>query len=77
MTRYQKQMTKFMTGVVPYAAIAGTTAVLLVLEPHLSCTMIVMALTMVMLFTGGIQMRWIVVAVLLAGIFIVNLSEPS
>ncbi len=68
MTRYQKQMNKFKTGVLPYVAIAGTTAVLLVLEPHLSCTMIVMALTMVMLFTGGIQLRWVIAAVAALGI---------
>ncbi|MBQ9083934.1 MAG: putative lipid II flippase FtsW [Clostridia bacterium] len=68
MTRYQKQMGSFKTGIIPYAIIAATTGLLLLKEPHLSCTMIVMALTMVMLLIGGVQMRWILMAAAFLGV---------
>lgn len=47
-------------GLMPYLAVAGTVAFLLVLEPHISATMIILALTIVMLFLGGAHMKWFV-----------------
>ena len=47
-------------GLMPYLAVAGTVAFLLLLEPHLSATMIILALTIIMLFLGGAHMKWFV-----------------
>jgi cell division protein FtsW len=68
MTRYYYNMHKFVSGVLPYAGIAGVTAGFLILQPHLSCTMIIMALTGVMLLVGGVRLRWILGAAALVAI---------
>lgn len=68
MSKYYTKMQKFTTGILPYVAIFGSTAVLLVLEPHLSCTMIVFALTVLMMFLGGVQVRWFIIALGILGV---------
>lgn len=62
MSLYYSKMDKFSTGILPYMAIFGSTAVLLVLEPHLSCTMICFAITVLMMFLGGVKIRWFAIA---------------
>ncbi len=58
-----KKMNKFSTGILPYVLIFGSSAALLVLEPHLSCTIIVFCLTFFMLFIGGVQKKWVIIVV--------------
>ncbi len=58
-----KKMTRFVTGVLPYVFIFGSSALLLLLEPHLSCIMILFILTFFMLFVGGVRIRWFVIAI--------------
>ncbi len=68
MAKYHDKMNKFATGVLPYVAIFGSTAALLVLEPHLSCTMIVFGITVLMLYLGGVQRRWFIIAFAILGV---------
>ena len=53
-----KRMNTFRYGVLPYILILGATAGLLVLEPHVSATVILVLLAAVMLFIGGVRLRW-------------------
>lgn len=52
------KMTTFKYGILPFALILFPTVVLLVLEPHISCTVIVVLLAAGMLFIGGVKLRW-------------------
>lgn len=53
-----KRMDTFRYGVLPYILILGATIGLLVLEPHISATVIMVLLAFVMLFIGGVRLRW-------------------
>ena len=53
-----KRMDTFKYGVLPYALILLPTAGLLAMEPHISCTVIVVLLAGGMLFIGGVKLRW-------------------
>ncbi len=57
-----KRMGTFRYGVLPYILILGATAGLLVLEPHVSATIILVFLAGVMLFVGGVRLRWFGIA---------------
>ena len=52
------RMQTFKYGILPYLIILGPTIVLLALEPHISCSAIVILLAAGMLFIGGIKLRW-------------------
>lgn len=52
------RMDTFRYGVLPYLLILGATAVLLLWEPHVSATVIILVLGAVMLFIGGVRLRW-------------------
>ncbi len=47
-------------GLMPYLMVAGTVVILLVLEPHISATVIILALTIIMLFLGGAHIKWFI-----------------
>lgn len=53
-----KRMGTFKYGILPYAIILALTAVLLILEPHVSCLIIVVLLSGGMLYIGGVKLRW-------------------
>ncbi len=57
-----KRMSTFRYGVLPYILILGAAAGLLVLEPHVSATVIIVFLAGVMLFIGGVRLRWFGIA---------------
>lgn len=61
MTKFYHNMQKFWKGFMPYMLLCGTTVVLLVKQPHLSCSMIILIITMIMLFTAGLQFRYFVI----------------
>lgn len=52
------RMQTFKYGILPYLTILGPTIVLLALEPHISCSAIVILLAAGMLFIGGVKLRW-------------------
>ena len=45
-------------GVLPFAVVLLINAVLLLLEPHISCTIIIMLLGFTMMFVGGTRLIW-------------------
>ena len=60
---------------VPYVAILLIFCVVLILEPHLSGTIIIVALGAVMLFLGGMNLLWIIAGIVLvigAGLLLVQ-----
>ena len=65
-----KKMQSFITGVLPYLIILGITGLLVYKEPHISALVIMILLTGVMLFVGGVKLRWfgIVIAAIGAGL---------
>ncbi len=55
----QKLMKKFTFGILFLGAIVGLVCILVVLEPHLSATVLIFLIGAVMMVVGGIQLRWI------------------
>lgn len=65
--QYKNKMKTFKYGVVPFVSIIGIIVFLLILEPHLSASVIIIALGGIMMFAGGTRLRWFaVVAVAVA-----------
>lgn len=61
------KMGTFRYGVLPYLIILAMIAGLILVENHVSATLIVLAIAAVMLFIGGVKLRWFAVAGGLAG----------
>lgn len=66
---YGDRMKTFRWGIAPFAAILVLVVGLLVLEPHFSASIIVIAIAAVMLFVGGVKLGWFIGAgsILLVG----------
>lgn len=60
----KKKMKQFRYGILPFAAVAGVIVGLLVLEPHLSASIIIIGITGIMIIAGGANLKWIGGAVL-------------
>lgn len=56
----KRSMATFREGILPFLGILGAIDFLLVLEPHVSAILIVTAIALVMLFVGGVKLRWFV-----------------
>ena len=54
----QSRMDQFRIGVLPFVAILGVVAVLMLLEPHLSGTLLILVIGAVLMFVGGTGLRW-------------------
>ncbi len=63
---YYDRMDTIKYGVVPAAAVFASTAFLLLLEPHYSGIVIMLLLTVTMLYIGGINVKWLGIAVVVA-----------
>ena len=61
-TRYRGRMGSVRWGILPFAGILAAIVGLLVLEPHFSASIIILALGAVMLFLGGVQLIWFITA---------------
>ena len=57
-----QKMKRFSVGVLPFAAILGVLAVFMLLEPHLSGTLLLFGIGAVLMFVGGTGMRWFAMA---------------
>lgn len=66
-SKYFDKMQTIKYGVLPGVIVFGTTAILLFLEPHYSCIVIVALLTGIMLFISGIKFKYIGFAIGLVG----------
>lgn len=56
------RMQSFAVGVLPFALVLGCVAVLMLLEPHLSGTVLILGIGAVLMFVGGTGIRWFVLA---------------
>ena len=66
------RMQTFATGVLPFGVILGTVAVLMLLEPHLSGTLLILSIGAVLMFVGGTGLKWFGIAGGLAGLGLGN-----
>ncbi len=55
----QRNIKKFSYGFVPFITIMGAVSVLLLQEPHLSCTILVLGIGFIMMIAGGTPLLWI------------------
>lgn len=58
--KFKGEMATFRYGILPFAGILMLIVLLLVLEPHFSAAIIIIAIGGVMLFLGGVKLRWFV-----------------
>ena len=58
--KFKGKMATFRYGILPFAGILMLIVLLLVLEPHFSAAIIIIAIGGVMLFLGGVKLRWFV-----------------
>jgi cell division protein FtsW len=73
---YKDKMKTFRYGVLPFVLIIGIIVGLLILEPHLSASVIIIALGGIMMFVGGTRLRWFaIVAIFVALAAVVLLSN--
>ncbi len=57
-----KKMSTFKYGILPFLGILAVTCGLVVVEPHLSATILILLISIVLLIVGGIKLRWLVLA---------------
>ena len=65
--RTRGRMRSFRFGILPFAGILALLVGLLILEPHFSASIILLAIGAVMLFVGGVRLGWFLGAFALAG----------
>lgn len=56
------RMQGFAVGVLPFMLVLGTVAALMLLEPHLSGTVLILGIGAVLMFVGGTGLKWFVLA---------------
>lgn len=66
-TKYADKMQYMKYSFIPGMVIFGSTAILLILEPHFSCTVIVFLLILIMLFIAGMDKKYFVFIGILVG----------
>lgn len=73
--RYKNLMGTFKYGVMPFAVVLAVIVGLLILEPHLSASIIIIALGAVMMFIGGARLFWFVGGLIgVGGLFAIVVS---
>lgn len=72
-TGYGDKMKTLRYGIVPFLIVLGIIAGLMMMEPHLSGTVLIATIGAVMMFVGGVDLKWFAlgVGVLAAGIVVV------
>lgn len=65
--RFRGKMSTFRFGILPFALILAVIVGLLVLEPHFSASVIILAIGAIMLFLGGVGIGWFAAAFAAAG----------
>ena len=56
------RMGSLAVGVLPFGLVLGAVAVLMLLEPHLSGTLLILGIGAVLMFVGGTALRWFLLA---------------
>ena len=57
-TIYGEKMKTFRYGILPFLIVLGVISGLMVLEPHLSGTILILTIGIVMMFVGGVDLKW-------------------
>lgn len=60
------KMKKFTTGTLPYVILVGIIVALLMLQPHLSCSLLILSIAVTLVFVGGARW-WHILLVILVG----------
>ena len=58
-SRKKDKMQTFRQGILPYVVILGVIALLMMLEPHLSGTVLILGVGAVLMLVGGIPWKWV------------------
>jgi cell division protein FtsW len=58
--RRKEKMATFRHGILPFVGVLAVVCGLLAMEPHWSAIMIVIAVGLVVMFVGGVQLRWFI-----------------
>lgn len=58
-TKYSDKMKTFKYGILPFVLVLGIIAVLMILEPHYSGTIIILGIGVIMMFVGGSSLKWL------------------
>ena len=61
-SKKKEKMLTWRQGIVPYVALLGIISVLMMLEPHLSGTVLILGIGAVLMFVGGTGLKWFVLA---------------
>ena len=78
--RYKEKMGTFRYGVLPFGIVAAVIVGLLIVEPHLSASIIILAITATMMFIGGTRLFWFLIgggAVGLFGVLAISVLDYS
>ena len=78
--RFKEKMGTFRQGVLPFAAVAAVIIGLLILEPHLSASIIILLITATMMFVGGTRLVWFFVVggvAALGGVLAISVLDYS
>ena len=57
LTKNKNHLTSFKRGLVPNLIVIGVTALLLIIQPHFSATVLIVAVSVIMLFVGGVNWK--------------------
>lgn len=75
--RNPERLKKFWTGLVPYLALVGVVALLLMKEPHMSATVIMVFIAGAILLVGGVNLKYLLPFIPIAAIAGYILSVTS
>ncbi|MCL2401926.1 MAG: FtsW/RodA/SpoVE family cell cycle protein, partial [Oscillospiraceae bacterium] len=77
---FEKKMRTFKYGILPFVFFTGLIVMLLLRQPHLSASIIIIAQTAIMMFAGGAPLRWFVIPMVLiiavVGLLIIPAHRP-
>lgn len=59
LSKNKKHLTTFTRGLLPNLLVVGVTAVLLMIQPHFSATVLIVAVSVIMLFVGGANWKYL------------------
>lgn len=65
--KFRGRMSSVRYGIIPFGALLLLVVALLVLEPHFSASIIIIAIGGVMMFLGGVRLGWFIAAIGAAG----------
>ena len=75
-TKGRTGMRTFKYGVAPFIVITVAMVGLLMLEPHISASIIIVMLAVIMMFAGGVRIRWFVLATLSVALIVGAIMIP-